>query len=44
VVKEGKIKLVWLESGLQVADLQTKPLSADSFINLRRRFMESIKK
>jgi hypothetical protein len=36
---EGKIKLVWLSTKLQIADLQTKPLSVDAFTTLRGRFM-----
>jgi hypothetical protein len=39
IVKEGKIKLVWLSTKSQIADLQTKPLSVDAFTTLRGRFM-----
>ena len=36
---EGKIKLVWLSTKLQIADVQTKPLSVDAFTTLRGRFV-----
>jgi hypothetical protein len=38
-VRSGQIKIEWIDTARQIADIFTKPLSASKFAFLRERFL-----